>query len=421
MNNFLLLCIYITIIFFVVTINISKYKVVILPNFIFTAMWSFCGIFSIYNSLGLIKPSLKIHRYIFTTIIIFNLIYIMFTKKIIESPINQNKYKYKINYKIVYLLIALAFILIMPNFIKAVKLVLYNGLNLNLIRTEVYVAISNSNNFFYAFLTKNVPIAIFNVISLISSMEFFRINNKRLVKVNVVCIIIGTITFGGRYLLLDSIIFYTASFLIFKRYKKIKLNKSYIFIGILALFSITLSRGTNGMSFFDMIINYFVGSLSYLQVIINSPYLFGLNDPIMYGYLTFGFLLEPIVLIIKFLFKANIDVPSYYFNIYSQPFVNIGEESIKLYNNNNTILYIFLRDFGECGIILGTAILSLMICMAQARYYKNGNLRALIFLIYMHSVIVNSVMMYTMGSISSSLILIFALLCINRRRLIYNK
>lgn len=413
MNKILLVLIYLVIIFLITSLTKYKYKRYMLPNIIFTLLWCFCGIFSMYNNLGLIKPSLTVHIYIIISVITFNVIY--FTLKansIKKSSINDNIEKFKVNYRVVYYLALISMILIMPNLLKAIRVLLSSGFNLNAIREQVFVELSNSNSHILAFLTKNVPTAIFTGISLISSMEIFRSNNKALLKLNIFCILVGTITFGGRYLILNSIIFYVASFLIQKKYSKIKINKLYIFIAIAILMIVTISRGTNGLSIFDMIISYFVGSFSYLEVILRNSAAFGLQNPLLCGYLTFGFILEPLILALKLFFNANIDVPSYHINIYVQSFVNIGENSYILYNNNTTMLYNFLRDFGEVGIIIGTAIIAIIVCVAQKKYEEKNNLRALVFLIYMYSVIINSVMMYTMTSITTSLVIIVIVICI---------
>ena len=75
-----------------------------------------------------------------------------------------------------------------------------------------------------------------------------------------------------------------------------------------------------------------------------------------FGYLTLGFITEPIALILKVLFRMNIKVPSYYFNIYAQKFVNIGASGVSLYNNNTTFWYPFILDFGFKYAIVGAII-----------------------------------------------------------------
>lgn len=418
MNNFLLIMIYLVTLLLFIILTLRIYRLFLLPNTIFTILWCFCGIFSIYNRLGLVKPEKTIHFYILISIFTFNIAYFVLRRKSntkVSKNFNNEKI-FEVNKGYIYSIILIAIVLITPNFIKAIKLIISNGFNLDIIRKEIYVAISNSNNFYYAFFTKNIPTAIFTVVSLISSVEFFRNNNKHLTEINIICLGVGTLTFGGRYLILNCIIFYAASYLILKKHKKIKLKKSYIAMGVIVLLIITLARGTNGMSVFDMIISYFVGSFSYLQVIINNPYSFGLNSQLMFGYLTFGFVFEPIVLILKFLFRSSLDVPSYYFNIYAQPFVNISESGYQLYNNNTTMLYTFIRDFGEYGIVVGTIIIALFVCISENKYYKEKNLRALFFLVYMYSVIINSVMMYTLTSISASLVIIFLYFSVSKKK-----
>jgi oligosaccharide repeat unit polymerase len=412
----MLLIIYLVLIFLSLFFTKIKYNVFLRPNTIFTVLWCTCAILANYYNLGLIKPSLKIHIYVIISVITFNLIYFSFTR--ISRKLNLNVTNgiiYVINYRFITLMVIIAFLLVIPNLISGARIFIQSGWSFDAVRIN-YASLNSSGRFFYVFLTSNIPKSIIEASLVVAAIDLS--NRKyKLLPWALIGIIISTISFGGRYQILNFIVYYVAAYIINKKYLKVKLKKSYIIIGIFALGAITVSRGTSGMSVLDMAILYFEGSFSYLQVILNNPDLYGFNERPLYGYLTFGFFFEPIVLTLKLFLGLNIDVPSYHFNVYAQQFVNIGDSIFKMYNNNSTMFYTFLRDFGEIGIIIGTSFLVLAICFSQRKYEKFGSLRGLVFLVYLYSVIVNSTMMYSLTSISSSLTIIFLILFSKQRKL----
>ncbi|AIQ60521.1 hypothetical protein PBOR_28950 [Paenibacillus borealis] len=352
------------------------------------------------------KPGLQIHLSILLSIIIFNVFYFVLSNNLNENK--DNKVQFNINYKFITVMCILGILLIIPNTITSVNTLLTTGFSLSSVRIN-YASLSYSQRFFYMFFTNNIPIAIFSAASIITAIDLA--NNKRnLLKISLICIFIGTITFGGRYLILNFIIYYISAFLILKKYKDLKIKKSYILIAIIILAIVTLLRGTTGLSVFDMGVLYYVGSFSFLEFILSHPNLYGLLDPPMYGYLTFGFLLEPFILTLKLFFALDIDVPSYHFNVYAQPFVNIGVDKVIYYNNNTTILYTFIRDFGKSGVVVGTALLTSAVCIFQKLFKKTRSIRAIGVLVLLYSLIFNSTMVYNLTSIASSLLIIFLLI-----------
>lgn len=408
-----LLYVNIIIIFFVMTKNLfNKW---IMPNTIFTLLWSVSGFFSMYNNLELIKPSFKVHIYIIITIFIYNTVYILGMKNKYKTASFQFivKKKGEINYIRLYIIAIIAIILIFPNLLKAVQIIWSSGFKMDLIRREVYVEISNSGSHIVAFLTKNIPQAIFTVISLISAANVVKKDYSTL-PLGIISIVIPTITFGGRHAIFNFVIFYVASFLILRENNKFKFKKIYAVFGTIVLVIMTYLRGLNGLSFFDMIIMYFAGSFSYLELIIRNPVSFGLEDPLLLGYLTLGFIFEPIILVLKFFVGIDFKIPGYYFNIYMQPFQNIAENGMKLFNNNSTMIYTFLRDFGVAGVVIGPFFLSWLTYKTQRRYEKTQDTIWFLLLIYMYSVILNSTMSYSLTSISSSLVILVIFIIIKK-------
>jgi len=402
----MILIIYILLIGISIYITKLKYGEMLRPNTVFTVIWCACGILAMYNNLELVKPGWKIHLYNIVSVVIFNFIYIIFIRmNKTNSTIVRGSSHLGINYRLILSTIVIAIVLISPNVIIGFQTLLSSNWNFSEVRLN-YANMNLSGRYFYTFFTNNIPNSIIEAASVLTAIDLSNRKYKLLPWV-IVGILINTIAFGGRSQILDFLIFYVAAFLINNKYQKVKLNKLLVALGIVTLVVLTLSRGTSGMSVLDMGIYYFAGSFSYFQVILNNPLTFGLNGSLLYGYLTFGFLIEPLILALKFFLKLNIDVPSYYFNIYAQRFVNIGYTTSRYFNNNTTMYYTFLRDFGKYGFIIGTIILAAILCLLQRKHEKLSSLRNSALLVYFYAIIIHSVMAYTLTSVSSSLTLIF--------------
>ncbi|CAM5185014.1 hypothetical protein UACE39S_01439 [Ureibacillus acetophenoni] len=423
MTNVLIVILYVVI--FLSFVSITKYLkgFTVLPNTIFTFVWSFVAILSIVNNVGIIKPSFTIHFYIFTSIFTFNLIYLLFSpmKKNngIELNLKQTNFedKYKINYKLVYFIVFLSMCFMSVHIITAFTTILQYGFDMTLVRTINFSKVENSTSMLFGFLTRSVPVAVVTAVSILGSINM-NLRNRKLVILSITMVLLYTFAFGGRYQLLNFIFFYLASFLILNNRKnfKIKIKKRYIISLVTVIVIMTTLRGSELNELFEMIILYFVGSLSFLEVIINNPDNFGLSNGYMFGYLTFGFLLEPFILALKLFFGSSLDIPSYYFNIHAQTFYDIGTYAPIYFNNNTTMFYNFIYDFGVFGPLIGTLIIVSLICFFEIRFKKYNSYRALIYLVYFYSVILNSTMMYTITNINSSLIIFFIYIFIKRRR-----
>ncbi|NLN49324.1 MAG: oligosaccharide repeat unit polymerase [Clostridiales bacterium] len=417
-ERFMLSGIYVVMTLLSTLFTFIKYQVLILPNTIFTILWSFVGLLSMFNSLDLIEPSATIHLYIISSIVIFNILYLSFSpgsKKRIFRYLKKDSI-FEIDYPLIYIAAAVSIGFLSIHTINTIAEIRQYGLDMTGIRVMNYGAVENSDIMFFAFFTRSVPLAVTTAVSLIGSINL-NMGNKKLVLLSIFMVVLYTFTYGGRYQLLNFISFYIGSYLILKRKSKIKLKKSYVVLLVGALVFMTVLRGASIGDLFRKITSYFVGSLSFLELILRNPQLFGLADgSYTFGYLTFGFFFEPIVLAIKLFLGSGIKVPSYYFNIYAQPFYNIGEGTAIYYNNNTTMFYNFIYDFGSAGVIIGTGFVALMICLLEKRYIKANNLRSLFLLVFSYSVIINSTMMYTLTNVNASLILLFLAVFVRKRQ-----
>jgi hypothetical protein len=393
------------------------YQKYLLPNTVFTILWSTIGILSIVVDIGLLVPSNRIHIYALLAICTFNITYFFCTKKKdLLSPIEKiDTVAYKINDKFVYLINIIALGLISPNFIASLKTILTVGLDLTYVRNQSYI-LQRFDNPILIFLFRSVPMALFATIMLITVYNIAS-GNKKFLYITLFNLVIVTLTFGGRSTLWDFMSYFIGALITTSNLIKVRIKKrKYLVYAAVAMVIVTLLRGQDIMNVVKSAQMYFVGSFSYLELIIRNPLQFGLLQAPMYGYLTLGFIFEPLVLVIKLLTGANIDVPSYYFNIYAQGFVNIGETKSILYNNNTTMLYTFLCDFGTVGVVIGTFFVAWLICYLQKKAIKGDKLRSKLLLIFMYAVIFDSARVYILSSTTPLIILLTLLFVVRKQR-----
>ncbi|MFF2910885.1 O-antigen polymerase [Paenibacillus sp. NPDC057934] len=408
---------YIMMIFLSLLISKFKYQKLLLPNTVFTILWGIVGFLSIVGDVGALRPSATIHVYAILTIATFNITYFIFTKKAHLTPnINyKSTILYEINNKAVYLIEIIALILISPNLVASLKAILANGLDLTYVRTQTYI-LQRFDSQILMFLFRAVPLTLFSVVMLLAIYNLVN-GKKRFLNLVVFNLLIEILTFGGRGKLWNFVAFFIGALILTDSFKKIKIKgNKYLIYAVTAMVIVTILRGEDLLNVIKAAYLYFVGPFSYLELIIRDPLRFGLEEPAMYGYLTLGFLFEPIVLTLKALLGLQIDVPSYHFNIYAQPFVNIGDAKIVFYNNNTTMLYTFLRDFGPSGVIIGTSFLAWLICFFQKKAIQKNNLRYKIISIFMYSIILDSVRLYMLTNTTLVIIFITLMFAIKKQR-----
>lgn len=310
-----------------------------------------------------------------------------------------------VNRRYVIVLNIIAILGISMNFINALKIVYINGFDLTLVRTTIYNSLSESSNVFLQLGTRAIPNSIF-VFTIIISAIYLGFNSKKYIKLAIMDILIGTISFGGRTLILCFLLSYIATISFLNLKVKIKIKKKYIFLIVIVLWLITALRTRSIFGFVDMIVLYLTGSLSFLEYILKHSIEYGLESK-MHGYMTFAFIIEPLVLIMKMLLGVNYKVPSYYFNIHAQNFVNISESSINLYNNNTTFFYNFIMDFGKNGWGISLIAILLIVVLLENKFYKKPNIKVLCFIVYFYINLLESSISYGLNSSSSSFVFLW--------------
>ena len=188
---------------------------------------------------------------------------------------------------------------------------------------------------------------------------------------------------------------------------------------VLVIIVITITRG---QVILKSIVAYFAGSFSFLDYILSNPSAFEL-DKRLHGYLFFGGIIEPVVLFLKVIGLTNLKVPQWYFNIYCQQFYRITTGGPAIYiNNNTTILYYLLRDFGVFGIIAGAVLLGLLLSFLYNRLDRDNDFIKLCY-IYFANIMFNTVMTYQFFGTNPFFVIITLYICSRNKKikLVFNK
>ena len=404
-------------------LNYIKFKKVITPANIFTLAWGGTLLLNFFyaKEKGLIVPSEKVFYYVIIGVLVFNVVYVLLSSKNIDRKFELEQIC--VNSNIIKILFWIAFLLMLPNFISSIRMLFSSDVSLSAVRIK-YLNLVTSGQGVYVYLTNIIPKGIFNAIILVSIYELLKSNYKYL-KYIIGALLVTSISFGGRAILLDLLLKYLIAFILFKKNNHIKFNKKIMSIIIFIIVIMTFSRGliTN---FFDMIAQYFFEQYSFMQYIFDNERMFEINEGAILhnGAITFIFLLSPVYAIVS-LFNENVFVPSHYVDIHSQIFYNISESGYSIINNNTTSLYPFILDFGQNYFFVGFILMALMlICIekviAQTRDTHKKTLYISIYIILLKNIFYSPIY-YGLYSIGISFTIFFLIILNTRIRIVFGK
>lgn len=377
---------------------------------VFSGIWFLFGALSCFGMYAMRKPSLKIHIYVWLFVTSVSCLFLLFCKKE-NKALNDTYFTNKNGKKVS----TLAYLLLMPLLFKIIVKYIQTG-SFSEVRLY-YFSGTVFNSMLSDMLLRTFPIGMLEALVIYYVFLSFYQHNYRVLLCAVFNSLLITFINGGRYgviLLIYSIIalmmtknFKISELIIIRKYKR-KIRNVTIF-AIFVMFFITVTRGQEVLK---NIVVYFSGSLSYLDYIVSNPATFALDKP-THGYLTFGVITEPIILILKILGLTSAKVPSYEFNIYCQQYYNIGTGTDKvLINANTSIIYYFLRDFGVYGILIGAVFISSVSIYAYNKWKTRGNRFYGMVFVYMSYTLFNSLMTYHFFS-TKPLFILFTLYLLN--------
>lgn len=386
--GYLLLC------FIFIILAFNKFHRLVNLVSVFTVMWFFWGALSCLGFFNLRVPSFNVHLLAWIFVSIVDFCFLLFAKNNYDCCVCDLDGLNCIFRA--HILQALSLSLLIPLMYKTASLY-FSSTGLAAIR-NIYFSGTNFSSMYQDLFFRLIPMGFTQALIIIYVYYSFETKQYKYLIYSFLNVILITLISGGRYALM--LILYTVlilwltgqinigqdTFII--KYKN-KLKKIILLI-VVVMFAITLKRG---QAILNNVYMYFSGSLSFLDYILENPSSFALDKP-LHGYLTFGAIVEPVVLFLKVIGLTTAKVPSYEFNIYCQNYYNIGANGYHiLFNANTSVLYYFIRDFGFFGVIIGALFFGIVATYSYNRWKKGSIFWGLIF-IFVGNAMLNSIMTY---------------------------
>jgi oligosaccharide repeat unit polymerase len=385
----------------------SIYKV----NMLFNIVWCIFGGLSTLELFGLYKPNNIIHLYVIVSIVVFNFVYIIFSK-IVKNKWGFNKSIGNIvgkpNYKIIYIVNTIA-LFYSVSFIPKAWMIM-NNYGYDVLRTYAFKASEIYASTIELTIFQNIVNPIFIATSIVCAVSVaLKKSTKTLIILAIIDIAVYTFLFAGRLSLVKFIAFFLFSFcLVYKKslFKFLIRNKKYIVLGFLAFvfFSyLTIQRSTS--SVFEQAVIY-----------LSAPFIMlsNLNDMapwennLLLGKATFGFIIGPFEKISAILLNTEYSSASYVITSITSIRQTVGDGIS--FNALTTMLFPFMMDFGKLGIVIGTAIFAVLVTMVEFKYKTTYSLFWLSLYIYILYNVPVTVMNYFLLNSSEGFILLFLLI-----------
>ena len=388
----MIILIYFTLFSVVLLFSYKKFHRVFNIVSVFTAIWCVFGALSNFGLYGVRKPSIFIHIYVWIFVSIVDVVVLLFaTKRQCQMNSRNIVSIYSIRARKLQIL---AFLMIIPYLFKTIPL-LITSRSLSAVRLQ-YFSGTIFPSVYQDLLFRSIPMALFNSLIIYYIYISFEMKEYKYLIRSLFFVLFITVMDGGRHALL--LLLYSIILLWINREKDSSKNmvlekykRKMVWLAIIIVVIMVAVTITRGQQLIKNVLIYFSGSLSFLDYIIEHPNQFALNQP-LYGYLTFAVVIEPFVLFLKVVGLTTLKVPSYEFNIYCQDFYNIGAGSEYIpFNANTSVLYYFLRDFGDIGIVIGALFFGFLIVLSYNKWKKGNHFWGLMFL-YLGNALFNSIM-----------------------------
>lgn len=385
------------------------------PCNLMNIVWCVCSTLSTQGAFGFFVPGKETFKIIFIFLIVFSLsslmFHIVFNYK--NRALQYNGFSGEpLRFKGLYRMFLFGCILILPIFIKAIPLLTRNGIKE--LHNSFLLGASGYMGFWGFYVYAYIVRPFISALSVIAAYAFGMGSkeSKRLIIVSLIGGIIHYIVSGGRKEVFNIVIFIaivmlmkgTKKLSIWIRGKIIYIYKKapswrvllFVLIGLGVLSVMTKYRLHFGLGVLGTFWMYFIGPMDYLDIIVNSPNNFGLTcDALLYGKATWGFITGPIEIVLRILVHRDYLGADYLMGIYTEKYYMISPKA--RINATTTIIYPFLKDYGDIGIVFGTlqfAFVVSVIYFFAKKGKKTGMWMCL--LIYMYFTILFSVWRYTL-------------------------
>lgn len=348
-----MILIYISILILTVLIEYVRTKRFFSPSIIFTFMWTvFPGISSL-GLYGMIKPTLTVHTIVIATVLTFNFVYFMFLKRTlgtITETIND-----KINYNLIIILNAISLLYLTTFIPSAFRIIRDYGFSY--LRDSAFESSFGLGTTYELIIISWIVQAVI-IATVIYGVIYSIIMKKHLLLVlGIIGVVIYTVLFGGRYMLVRLMFYYVSTFIIAARNfnkKKLKFKKRIIVIPFILVFIVSVLRSSDTFNFVRSTIIYYSGPFAYLSDLIATAEFTG---NYLYGTATTGFIYNIIIAPFSLLFGIEYAGSNQIITQITSQVRYIGNGLP--FNAMSTMIYPFIFDFGLYGFIISVILLAL--------------------------------------------------------------
>lgn len=377
---------------------------------------------SILTSLGLYDsfvPPLKIYLYIFFMLLTFNVTTVILAStstSLKEYSLNDES-KFIITDKkksriLLVILIALI-VLIFPTFIRSVSYIMSNGFGE--LRSEVLTSKSLVQWILYHY---GHPLIL--AIMVISTVDviFYR-KNFMVYSIGLICVIMYITIFASRWILAECILMLVLCLLqkygnkltdIIKNNKKIAL---LLLVGLSLLIYITSQRSLHEASILENIYYYFFGSIDLLGIFSHNLHQYTFNYDYLYGQAFFSGVVGVFADILRLLLGININTGIVYINEVVQGYEYVSP-TIRM-NNNVTMLYAFISDFGWFGLIIFPSLIAVFCFKCYKKAVMKTTKLNLAIYVYTFSILLFCIIEWFPGRATTILTFVFIYLLAGKK------
>lgn len=345
---------------------------VVCINTLLSATWFLAVLLSVLANPTLIAPRDEVYALAFVGLLAFNAIYLLGALPNSGGIGSWNYTHLAYRPRRVILVEVVALLLFLPIALESSVVLRESGFDLSAVRSWYFLESSFESNL-ANFAFRVLPIAFMTFVNIVAALNVAR-GNRQFLFLMLVNLAILALFIGDRTSWFAVVAFLFSGGLLTKGVGEggRTLRRVVLLTALLGIALVSLGRAGDLGNVVRQGSQYVGGGLSFLEFILRQPEQFGLDEPPLLGFLTFGFITEPVVLVGKLLGVTTADIPSYHFNIFAQGFQDIGESQTAMFNNNTTALYVFLRDFGWYGVPVGFAVMAGLLIALERLIRRSG-------------------------------------------------
>lgn len=408
-------------------VSYFTYDRLVNPVLFMNLIWCICTTFSTLGLFSFYIPEEKTYVYVLIFLITYTIFSLAF-----HSGFRRIKFKFltmrgrkkgsdisndlelHINVTLLAMILLCLALLILPSFVKSIKYVLSG--NLVALRT---MFLSDADSLFGQFMSYFYSYIIRPYIVFLDILAAYAVGKNytqkwRLFTLAAVGSLIHVVLTAGRMLIFElgcyiliSLLLYkprtkggTLIRLIFNRWSARITSRSITVLlfsipVIIGVVYVTSFRADKHLGIFGTFWQYSIGTMSYLDIVVNEPAKFGIvPGQYLYGKATFGFITGVFSTLLSVFTGADYQGADYLTGLFTERFYHISPH-VSL-NATATILYPFLRDWGFIGLFIGPAIVALLVEFVYHKAVTINSLSWNLVLIAMYYMILFSVWRYTL-------------------------